>query len=224
MEQSNNWEKLKVISTTASIVIIPLVIAFLGNLYSKSIKEKEIQGRFVELSLQILKDKPSEENKNIRKWAVDVINEYSGVKLEPDAKKDLIEKVPLTMNNNTGLQFNVPISNNNSPVQVGVVFGNANIGTVLISIYDSNNGLIAKYQSSDTLYTLPKLDFEKTDYFTVVITGTSINTNSATNEGTAQVTFYQDNKSIASKGIRYKFIEEGGIHTFIAKGKVFLNK
>src|SRR5687767_2358715 len=132
MEQSSNWEKLKIISNASSIVIIPLVIAFLGNLYSKSTKEKEIQGRFVELSLQILKEKPSGENKNIRKWAVNVINEYSGVKLEPEAEKDLIENVPLTVTNSSDLNFDVPISKNEEPIQVQVTFGYAQLGAALI--------------------------------------------------------------------------------------------
>ncbi|MEO5563890.1 MAG: hypothetical protein ABIR18_10660 [Chitinophagaceae bacterium] len=223
MEQSTNWEKVKIISTTASIVIIPLVIAFLGNLYSKSIKEKEIQSKFVELSLQILKEQPSEENKNIRKWAIDVINEYSGVKLESGAAKDLIENIPLTMDKANSID--VPVLNSNTPIQVQVVFGAESIGTANISVYDATNKLLAKFTSkASEAYTLPTFDLANNPYFTVVIHGVSTDLSLETNKGTVQVTFSQDKKVIAAQTFNYTYEKEGGINNFSTTGKIFLKK
>lgn len=224
MEQSNKWEKLKVVSNAAAIVIIPLVIAFLGNLFSQSMKEKEIQGRFVELSLQILKEKPSDENKNIRKWAVDVINKYSGVKLEQDAAKDLIENVPLPMSDNLSLNFDAPISSTEEPVGIKVSFGYANIGTAMVTILDSANNEIDQFKNTGDLHTLPKLDFKKTSYFHIVIHGTSVDVNPSTNRGTTRITLYQAGNIIADQVIDYNFSTEGGVNTFVAKAKIYLNK
>lgn len=41
------WER---ISTTTSVLLVPIVIAFVGNAYTQAVKEREIQGRFVELA------------------------------------------------------------------------------------------------------------------------------------------------------------------------------
>lgn len=92
------WEIIKIVSSSIGIIAIPIVLAIIGNQYNKSIKEREIQGKFVELAVQILDKKPTEENVNIRKWAAEVINKYSGVKLSDSTKNDLIERVPLIDN------------------------------------------------------------------------------------------------------------------------------
>jgi hypothetical protein len=47
----NNWEKLKIITTLVATIIIPVVIGFTGNDYTRAIKEREIEGKFVELSV-----------------------------------------------------------------------------------------------------------------------------------------------------------------------------
>lgn len=82
------WERV------ASVLLIPLAIAFVGNVYSHAIKEREVQGEFVKLSVDILKQTPTEETKNLREWAIKVINKYSGISLSEEAKKEL-ENVPL---------------------------------------------------------------------------------------------------------------------------------
>jgi hypothetical protein len=76
-------------------VSILLVITIIGNIYTKALKEREIQGKFVELAVQILNSEPKPEAKNIRSWATKVIKLYSGVQLGELTQKDLIEKVPL---------------------------------------------------------------------------------------------------------------------------------
>jgi hypothetical protein len=82
------WERV------ASALLIPLAIAFVGNVYSQAIKEREVQGEFVKLSVDILKQPPTEGTKSLREWAIRVINRYSGVSLSEEAKREL-ETVPL---------------------------------------------------------------------------------------------------------------------------------
>ncbi len=222
MEKLNNWEKLKIVTTTISIIIIPLVIAFLGNVYSKSIKEKEIQGKFVELSIQILKEKPTNENVNIRKWAINVINEYSGVKLDNEAEKDLIEKIPLTVKDISIMDFDIPVSKANEPIKVEVIFGNAQIGAAIINVLDSKGMLIANFKSNSGVNTLPLLDFANLQYFNIEIIGSAVDVNQNTNNGNAQVLFYQGNDTIANRMLEFEFQNEGGIITFKTKGKITL--
>ena len=77
-----NWHE---ILRTASAVVGALAVAFvtyLGHVYTKAIGEREIQGQFVTLSVQILQSEPTNETQELRKWATKVINEYSGVPLD----------------------------------------------------------------------------------------------------------------------------------------------
>lgn len=71
-------------------VVIPVVIAICGYLIQDAIKQKEINSRLVELSIQILNEKPMKEKVPIRMWAVDVINKYSKIKLDDRSKSLLI--------------------------------------------------------------------------------------------------------------------------------------
>jgi hypothetical protein len=89
------WEKLKALSGIIAAIIIPIVILLVGNQYSEAVKERELQGRFVELAVDILKAPPTKENRNIRAWATEVIDLYSGVRLSRTTKEDLIDKLQL---------------------------------------------------------------------------------------------------------------------------------
>ena len=94
--QHTNWEKLKILATAFSIIVTPIVIAWIGSEYNSGIKDREVQGNFVELAVSILNQEPNDDNKNIREWAVEIINKYSGVELKSEAKDDLINKVTLS--------------------------------------------------------------------------------------------------------------------------------
>jgi hypothetical protein len=43
------WEKLKALSAVLAAVVIPVVVLIVGNNYTAAIKERELQGKFVEL-------------------------------------------------------------------------------------------------------------------------------------------------------------------------------
>lgn len=86
------WEKFKAITTSISVIIIPIVIGYIGNIYTQATKEKEIQSRFVELAINILNQKPTDESRNLRQWATNVIDHYSGVKLSDTVRRELIEE------------------------------------------------------------------------------------------------------------------------------------
>ncbi len=90
-------EKLKTFANMISILAIPLVVAYIGNDFTKSIKEREIQGKFVELAINILNQQPTKENVNIREWATEVIDKYSGVPFTKETQKDLINNLPLNI-------------------------------------------------------------------------------------------------------------------------------
>jgi hypothetical protein len=70
--------------------IISSVFIPLAGLYAASRdKEKEVDKGFVEIATQILSDKPTPDNAPLRKWAIDIIDHYSAIKLAPQAKTTL---------------------------------------------------------------------------------------------------------------------------------------
>jgi hypothetical protein len=97
-ETRGGWQQtLTALSGAVAAVLIPVVLAAVGNAYTTAIKEREIESRFVELALNILKDEPTKENENVRKWAVQVVNKYSGVPLSAAAESDLIQNIPIAV-------------------------------------------------------------------------------------------------------------------------------
>jgi len=83
-------EKVKAFSSVVAAIVIPVVLAFVGQGYSTAIKERELQGRFVELAVEILRGDPKEQAEGLRSWATDIINRYSGVPMQRDARNALL--------------------------------------------------------------------------------------------------------------------------------------
>lgn len=77
------WERL--LSTS----LIPLAIVLASNFYSNAIKERETGTHYVELALNILREKPSEANKELRQWATKIIDHFSPVALTEKATHEL---------------------------------------------------------------------------------------------------------------------------------------
>ncbi len=86
---------LNILGTFGSAILLPIVLLIVGNGYTSAFKERELQGKFVELAVSILSQEPRPESRNLRDWATQVINQYSGVPLSPKTRQDLIENTPI---------------------------------------------------------------------------------------------------------------------------------
>lgn len=95
----NVWQKLEVLSKVIAALLIPLAIAWLGNVVSLSNKQRDAEIKFVEIASAILRDKPASdqgaESRSLRSWAVDVLNKYSGVKMSAEAQAALVQSQAL---------------------------------------------------------------------------------------------------------------------------------
>ncbi|PTV50754.1 hypothetical protein [Acinetobacter pittii] len=116
-----NWQKVEIISKVFAALFIPLAVAYLANQVATSNKQRDSETKFVELATAILSKEPTIdqkiENKSLRKWAVDVINRFSGVPMSEQTADALIK--------NTALPPITPV-NGTSVVESdtwGVVFG-----------------------------------------------------------------------------------------------------
>ncbi|MEZ5810629.1 MAG: peptidoglycan recognition family protein [Rhizobiaceae bacterium] len=82
-------EKLvKILSTIA----IPVVLLVVGNWYSASQKDKDLGQKYVEIAIRILSEEPTDDNQQLRKWAVETVNRYAEIKIDDDLKSILVEK------------------------------------------------------------------------------------------------------------------------------------
>lgn len=84
-------EKLKTASAIVTAVVVPVALAYVGNSYSSALKEREMQARFVELAIDVLRKPPEKGAEALRSWSVDVIDKYSGVPFSASVRQRLIE-------------------------------------------------------------------------------------------------------------------------------------
>ena len=104
------WEKVRIGGNLIASILIPVVLLVATNIYSNGQKELELNAKYIELAIGILKEDPSEANLQIRSWAIDIINLYSDVELTDITRKELIENRILTF----------PISSRDFQRQIGL--------------------------------------------------------------------------------------------------------
>jgi hypothetical protein len=86
---ASTLEVVKVLITAFASIIIPAVIFFAGKSIEESARSRELALKYVEISVGILTEPPIDETKNLRSWAINNINKYAEIKLEPEAIKEL---------------------------------------------------------------------------------------------------------------------------------------
>lgn len=91
--QGVSWmELMKLLVTAIASIAIPITIFFVGKGIEGSIKKKELETKYVEISVNILIQEPNPETENLRIWAIDNINQYSEIKLSDQAINELKKK------------------------------------------------------------------------------------------------------------------------------------
>ena len=85
-------ERLRTIATVLGAVLVPVVVAIVGQSYTAAIQSQQTRARFVELAIEILREDPTNgEEDPLRQWAVDVVNENSGTRLSQTARTALVQ-------------------------------------------------------------------------------------------------------------------------------------
>ena len=85
-------EKARIIAQIVATVALPVVIALVGHWFSSAMKQKELGLQYTKLVVQILSSDPSgaAEGRAFRQWAIDVLEEYSGVAFPSSQGGDLL--------------------------------------------------------------------------------------------------------------------------------------
>jgi N-acetyl-anhydromuramyl-L-alanine amidase AmpD len=89
-KQGVSWvELLKLLITVIASIVIPIVLVTVGEGIEGSLKSKELETKYVEISVGILTQSPSPETANLRRWAIDNINRYAEIQLSEQAQEEL---------------------------------------------------------------------------------------------------------------------------------------
>lgn len=117
------WQKLEALSKIIAAVFIPLAVAYFGNEVATANKQRDSQTKFVEIATTILSKAPaadqSAETRNLRQWAVEVIDRYSGVPMSKETATALVQTTALPQA--TPTSSSQPVAERAGPW--GVVFG-----------------------------------------------------------------------------------------------------
>ena len=87
------WDKAQVTAIALSAAALPVVIAIIGNSFSASTKEKEIRLKTVEIAVNVLSQDPKTNTAlpQLREWAINVVDSYSGIPLSALAREELLK-------------------------------------------------------------------------------------------------------------------------------------
>jgi hypothetical protein len=88
------WDKVQSLATIVSLLLVPVVLAVLGNMFVASNAAKASRVQMVGLAVGVLSTKPSNDE-DLREWAVKVIDKYSEIPLSAKAAEQLAYKVVL---------------------------------------------------------------------------------------------------------------------------------
>jgi hypothetical protein len=84
------------ISPIFAVIVIVIALSSMGKNYTQTVKERETQSRIFDLAVNILKQEPTNSNKDLRRWAVETIDAYSTIRLNKLARQSLIETISIT--------------------------------------------------------------------------------------------------------------------------------
>ena len=86
-EQKDFWDKLK----AASVALLVPIVGVVGHQVNVTIKERDAEIKTLELAMGVLAQdpNPNQETRELRKWAMDVVDAYSGVPLPEPARREL---------------------------------------------------------------------------------------------------------------------------------------
>jgi len=85
----SNLARIQSIASILAAIAIPLVLAAFGYAVQQSIAKDGINKDYVSIAMQILREGGSNQDPELRKWAVVVVEKYSPVPFSESAAKEL---------------------------------------------------------------------------------------------------------------------------------------
>jgi len=86
-QNKSNWDTIDKMVRVISLVAIPVVLAIFGYIVQSNIKNQEVSQNYVQLSISLLtRDDQANVHPEIRGWAVELLDDHSPIKFNPDVK------------------------------------------------------------------------------------------------------------------------------------------
>jgi hypothetical protein len=79
-------DKAQAISTIVSAVAIPFVIAVVGWWVQSSLKSEDLKKDYVQMAVGILENREKQKDDDLRKWAVDILDENAPIAFSRDLR------------------------------------------------------------------------------------------------------------------------------------------
>ena len=86
---TDRLEHWKQITQIVSAIAVPVVLAILGYFVQGSLADAGLKKDYVQMALTVLKEEPSKENEQLRKWAISILDKNSPVPLSKSLKSQL---------------------------------------------------------------------------------------------------------------------------------------
>ncbi|WP_156472821.1 hypothetical protein [Pseudorhodoferax sp. Leaf265] len=90
-------EHWKSVASIASAVAIPIVLAIAGYLIQRQLADEGLRKDYVSIATSILKEDPKSQEPDLRKWAVDVLDQNSPVPFSKSARLGLEKGIPVVV-------------------------------------------------------------------------------------------------------------------------------
>ena len=93
----DNLERWKSVTSIASAIAIPFVLAIVGYFIQKQLADEGLKKDYVSIAANILKENSAGQEPDLRKWAVEVLEKNSPIPFTPNAKRSLEQGIPLVV-------------------------------------------------------------------------------------------------------------------------------
>ena len=90
-------DRWKSIASIASAVAIPFVLAIAGYFIQKQLADEGLKKDYVSIAAGILKENPTGQEPDLRKWAVEVLERNSPIPFSQNAKRSLEQGIPIVL-------------------------------------------------------------------------------------------------------------------------------
>jgi hypothetical protein len=94
----SSLSKWQAIASIAASIAIPLVLAIFGFMVQRQLATEGLKKDYVQIAISILKENPSGQDKELRSWAVEVLDRNAEIPFSKGAKESLEKGFPLVRN------------------------------------------------------------------------------------------------------------------------------
>jgi hypothetical protein len=102
MGDNNKLPKTNIIMLVIGFSFILLIFLAVGFFTRKTIIDRAVTAKYVELAINILSEAPNKENADMRLWAVEVLKQYSPVPISPELQKEMVNNKSLPATKGAG--------------------------------------------------------------------------------------------------------------------------